>query len=374
MLPRHRRRSEWSLDAHEDSQLFPSKAPRPASLRGAAIAVLLAGTTALRAQDATQQTAPPPANPDARVTGSTTISNDAQGNPQKSTAASRSSSKKKKQKVAKDDRVQQGKDTKAEVKREEKARSARRQGRPAARQAALRQSHGPDQERPLRYRSSRSPDAAQHLSRLAVHDALQARHRRRLVQGGRHPLRSPRPSRSTRISSPSSPTSPRPPKRSSASATSTSSRWTFPTATTPRVRMPKKSTARCSSSTPTLAKALTDEARQKLREVQEVLAEREAELGAFYGTHANWAASIARYQTVIDTYPLYSHMDDVLIGRRRCVRGGSSHRPQPKAPRSCPRQVAAGVRRQGRRILSSRSCCCTPPRPTWRMPRSASRA
>ncbi len=59
---------------------------------------------------------------------------------------------------------------------------------------------------------------------------------------------------------------------------------------------------------------LVDEARQKLREVQEVMAEREAELGAFYATHSNWPASIARYQTVIDTYPLYSHMDDTLIG------------------------------------------------------------
>jgi outer membrane protein assembly factor BamD len=59
---------------------------------------------------------------------------------------------------------------------------------------------------------------------------------------------------------------------------------------------------------------LIPEARQKLREVQEVLAERESELGAFYASHNNWAASIARYQTVADTYPLYSHMDDVLIG------------------------------------------------------------
>ena len=59
---------------------------------------------------------------------------------------------------------------------------------------------------------------------------------------------------------------------------------------------------------------LVDEARQKLREVQEVMAEREAELGAFYASHSNWPASIARYQTVIDTYPLYSHMDDTLIG------------------------------------------------------------
>jgi outer membrane protein assembly factor BamD len=65
---------------------------------------------------------------------------------------------------------------------------------------------------------------------------------------------------------------------------------------------------------PDAPKQLIDEARQKLREVQEVMAEREAQLGAFYATHSNWAASMARYQTVIDTYPLYSHMDDTMIG------------------------------------------------------------
>jgi len=59
---------------------------------------------------------------------------------------------------------------------------------------------------------------------------------------------------------------------------------------------------------------LLEEVRQKLREVQEVMATREADLGAFYASHENWAASIARYQTVIDTYPQYSHMDDALIG------------------------------------------------------------
>jgi len=65
---------------------------------------------------------------------------------------------------------------------------------------------------------------------------------------------------------------------------------------------------------PDAPKVLLTEARQKLREVQEVLALREAELAAFYASHGNWAATIARYQTVIDTYPQYSHMDDALIG------------------------------------------------------------
>jgi outer membrane protein assembly factor BamD len=59
---------------------------------------------------------------------------------------------------------------------------------------------------------------------------------------------------------------------------------------------------------------LVPQAKQRLREVQEMLATREAEIGEFYSTHANWPATIARYQTVVDTYPEYSHMDDVLIG------------------------------------------------------------
>ena len=60
--------------------------------------------------------------------------------------------------------------------------------------------------------------------------------------------------------------------------------------------------------------ALLTQARQDLREVQELLAERESQLGLFYAGHENWAAAIARYQTVVDTYPQYSHMDDTLIG------------------------------------------------------------
>jgi outer membrane protein assembly factor BamD len=60
--------------------------------------------------------------------------------------------------------------------------------------------------------------------------------------------------------------------------------------------------------------SLVPQAKQRLREVQEVMATREAEIAAFYATHSNWAATIARYQTVVDTYPQYSRMDDVLIG------------------------------------------------------------
>ena len=58
---------------------------------------------------------------------------------------------------------------------------------------------------------------------------------------------------------------------------------------------------------------LVPQAKQRLREVQEVLATRESDIALFYSTRENWPATIARYQTVEDTYPLYSHMDDVLV-------------------------------------------------------------
>jgi outer membrane protein assembly factor BamD len=78
---------------------------------------------------------------------------------------------------------------------------------------------------------------------------------------------------------------------------------------------------------------LIKDATQKLREVQEVLASREAELGDFYATHENWPASIARYQTVADTYPLYSHMDDVLIAIGDGYAAEAKHiRDQPRMP------------------------------------------
>ncbi len=59
---------------------------------------------------------------------------------------------------------------------------------------------------------------------------------------------------------------------------------------------------------------LIQDAKQKLRQVQEVLAQRESQIADFYASHENWAAAIARYQTVVDTYPLYSHIDQTLIG------------------------------------------------------------
>jgi outer membrane protein assembly factor BamD len=58
---------------------------------------------------------------------------------------------------------------------------------------------------------------------------------------------------------------------------------------------------------------LIPRAKQRLREVQEVLAQRQFEIGEFYAARENWTASIARLQTVADTYPLFSKSDQTLI-------------------------------------------------------------
>jgi outer membrane protein assembly factor BamD len=58
---------------------------------------------------------------------------------------------------------------------------------------------------------------------------------------------------------------------------------------------------------------LIPRAKQRLREVQEVLAQRQFEIGQFYAGREDWAGSIARLQTVVDTYPLFSHSDQALI-------------------------------------------------------------
>ena len=59
---------------------------------------------------------------------------------------------------------------------------------------------------------------------------------------------------------------------------------------------------------------LVPRAKQKLRDVQEVLAERETEIGLYYESRENYTAAIARLQTVVDTYPLYSKSDQALLG------------------------------------------------------------
>jgi outer membrane protein assembly factor BamD len=58
---------------------------------------------------------------------------------------------------------------------------------------------------------------------------------------------------------------------------------------------------------------LVPEAKQRLREVQEVLAEREFEIGHFYYTRQSYPAAIARLRSLSDKYPLYSRSDEALF-------------------------------------------------------------
>ncbi len=58
---------------------------------------------------------------------------------------------------------------------------------------------------------------------------------------------------------------------------------------------------------------LIPQAKQRLLEVQEVLARREYQIGHFYFMRDSYPAAIARLKSVADTYPLYSGTDDALF-------------------------------------------------------------
>jgi outer membrane protein assembly factor BamD len=58
--------------------------------------------------------------------------------------------------------------------------------------------------------------------------------------------------------------------------------------------------------------ALVPQAKQRLLEVQEVLADREYMIGHFYFLREVYPAAIARLKSVADTYPLYSGADQAL--------------------------------------------------------------
>jgi outer membrane protein assembly factor BamD len=57
---------------------------------------------------------------------------------------------------------------------------------------------------------------------------------------------------------------------------------------------------------------LVPQAKERLREVQEVLAQREFNIGRFYYLRQAYPAAIARLRTMVDRYPLYSGADEAL--------------------------------------------------------------
>src|ERR1700692_2739674 len=58
---------------------------------------------------------------------------------------------------------------------------------------------------------------------------------------------------------------------------------------------------------------LVKEGKLRLLEVQEVLADREFAIGKFYFFRQSYPASIARLQTLVEKYPLYSRADEALF-------------------------------------------------------------
>jgi outer membrane protein assembly factor BamD len=58
---------------------------------------------------------------------------------------------------------------------------------------------------------------------------------------------------------------------------------------------------------------LVPRAKQRLREVQEVLAQREFDIGRFYYLRMAYPAAIARLKTLVERYPLYSGADEALF-------------------------------------------------------------
>jgi outer membrane protein assembly factor BamD len=58
---------------------------------------------------------------------------------------------------------------------------------------------------------------------------------------------------------------------------------------------------------------LVKEGKERLMEVQEVLADREFGIGKFYYDRLSYPASIARLQSLVDKYPLYSRADEALF-------------------------------------------------------------
>src|SRR3954453_18648740 len=91
---------------------------------------------------------------------------------------------------------------------------------------------------------------------------------------------------------------------------------------------------------------LVPECKQKLLQVQEVLADREFGIGRFYYLRESYPASIARLQSLVDKYPLYSRADEALYLLGQNYEGQIAHLRSapscdPKAPaRGCMAEQA----------------------------------
>src|SRR5208283_1321932 len=93
---------------------------------------------------------------------------------------------------------------------------------------------------------------------------------------------------------------------------------------------------------------LVPRAKQKLRDVQEVLAERETQIGLFYVSREQYPAAIARLETVVDTYPLYSKSDLALLSI------GDAYAGQAHAVQIAP-SIAGAVKERMRAVYQDKA-------------------
>jgi len=92
---------------------------------------------------------------------------------------------------------------------------------------------------------------------------------------------------------------------------------------------------------------LVPQAKQRLREVQEVLAEREYDIGRFYYLRPAYPAAIARLKTLIDRYPLYSGADESLYLLGQCYEGEiAAIRKNPRASEVNKAKYIAGLTKE----------------------------
>lgn len=87
---------------------------------------------------------------------------------------------------------------------------------------------------------------------------------------------------------------------------------------------------------------LVPEAKQRLRDVQEVLAERQFRIAHFYYLRENLAASQARLESLIDSFPLYSSVDEALYELGSLYeKEATSVRRQPNVAEATKEKMAA---------------------------------
>ncbi len=97
---------------------------------------------------------------------------------------------------------------------------------------------------------------------------------------------------------------------------------------------------------------LVPEAKQRLLEVQEVLAQREFQIGRFYYMRNSFPAAIARLQSVVDRYPLYSGADEALFLLGQSYEGEITNTRASKMPEAAKAKLIQQFTKEASRAYS----------------------